>query len=297
MIINSSTLRSMFVAFNAAFTQGLESAKPEYERFTMTVPSTTKSNEYGWLGSTTRFREWIGDRVIQALKSHGFTITNKKFENTVGVDRDDIEDDNLGIYSIRFQQLGRDSATHPGELVFKLLKDSFTTKCYDGQYFFDTDHPVLNADGSESSVSNFGGGSGPAWYLLDTTQIVKPFILQKRRDYKFVAMDNENDTNTFMRDEYLYGVDGRLNVGVGLWQLAYASKQPLTEENLNAAYDAMRAFKGDNGLPLDINPDLLMIPTTLRATAKKLLENELGTGGETNSTRNLVDYIDSAYLN
>lgn len=296
MIINSSTLRSMYIAFNAAFKRGIESAKPEWERFTMIVPSTTKSNEYGWLGSTTRFREWVGDRVIQALKTHGFTIKNKKFENTVGVDRDDIEDDNLGIYDIRFEQLGKDAKDHPGELIYELLKNSFTTLCYDGQNFFDTDHPVLDAAGNETSVSNFGGGSGAPWFLLDTSQIVKPLILQKRRDYKFTAMDNDTDQNVFMRDEYLYGADGRLNVGVGLWQLAYASKQPLTEENLNAAYDAMRSFKGDNGKPLNIRADLLIVPPSYRQTAKKLLENENNAAGESNSTRNLVEFMDSPYL-
>jgi len=296
MLINTANLRTMGVAFNAAFKQGLATAKPDYQRFTMTVPSTTKSNEYGWLGSTSRFREWIGDRVIQALRAHGYSIKNKKFENTVGVDADDIEDDNLGIYTPRFQQLGKDAADHPGQLIYDLLKNSFTTICYDGQYFFDTDHPVLQADGTEAAVSNYGGGSGPAWFLLDTTQIIKPFILQTRRDYRFTAMDNPDDPNVFMRDEFLYGADARLNVGVALWQLAYASKQPLTEDNLNAAYDAMRSFKGDNGKPLDINPDLLIVPPSLRQTAKKLLENENNASGESNSTRNLVDYQDSAYL-
>jgi phage major head subunit gpT-like protein len=297
MIINSTTLRNMYVAFSAAFKSGIPNAKPEYEKFTMTTTSTTKSNEYGWLGATSRFREWIGDRVLQSLKSHGYTIKNKKFENTVEVDRDDIEDDNLGIYTVPFQQLGKDAADHPGELVYTLFNSAFTTECYDGQYFFDTDHPVLNADGTESSVSNFGGGSGPAWYLFDTTQIIKPFILQKRRDYKFKALDNETDQNVFMRDVYIYGVDARLNVGFGLWQLAYASKQPLTEANLNAAFDAMRAFKGDNGRPLNIKPSLLVVPTTLRQTAKKLLENENNDAGASNSTRNLVEFMDTAYLN
>lgn len=297
MLINSSVLRSMYVAFNAAFKSGIPTAKPEYEQFTMTTTSKTKSNEYGWLGSTSRFREWIGDRVLQSLKAHGYSIKNKKFENTIVVDRDDIEDDNLGVYDVRFQQLGKDAADHPGELVYSLFNSAFTTECYDGQYFFDTDHPVLNADGSEASVSNFGGGSGAAWYLFDTTQIIKPFILQKRRDYAFKAMDNETDPNVFKRDEYIYGVDARLNVGFGLWQLAYASKQPLTEANLNAAYDAMRAFKGDNGKPLDIKPSLLVIPTTLRQTAKKLLESENNDAGASNSTRDLVKFLDTAYLN
>lgn len=51
--------------------------------------------------------------------------------------------------------------------------------------------------------------------------------------------DNPPDENVFYKREYIYGSDGRCNVGFGLWQLAYASKQPLTAENYEAARAAM----------------------------------------------------------
>lgn len=296
MIVNRSNLRNMFVAFVAAFTKGLNSAEPDYSEFVMEVPSTTKSNEYGWLGKITKFREWIGDRVIQSLAQHGYTIKNKSFENTVGVDRDDIEDDNLGIYTPIMQQLGQDAQLHPAELVYDILQKGFTNKCYDGQNFFDTDHPVILADGSEGSVSNYGGGTGTAWYLFDTTQVIKPIIKQNRKPYTFVAKDKETDDNVFHAKEFIYGVDGRLNVGYGLWQLAYASKQELNEDNLNAAFDAMRSFKGDNGKPLAIKPTLLVVPPSLRKTARALLENDRNDAGATNSTKGLVKYMDTVWL-
>ena len=31
-----------------------------------------------------------------------------------------------------------------------------------------------------------------------------------------------------MTDEHVYGVRARVNAGLGLWQMAYASKAPLT---------------------------------------------------------------------
>ena len=46
-------------------------------------------------------REWIGDREIQNLSASDYTIKNKDYELTVGVDRNDIEDDTLGIYNHR----------------------------------------------------------------------------------------------------------------------------------------------------------------------------------------------------
>lgn len=61
------------------------------------------------------------------------------------------------------------------------------------------------------------------WYLLCTRRSLKPFIFQERKKAKFTALNRDDDTNVFMRDEYLYGVDARDGVGYGLWQMAYGS--------------------------------------------------------------------------
>lgn len=45
-----------------------------------------------------RLRKWIGDKTVKRLKGHAYTIQNDDFEATVEIDRNDIEDDNLGIY-------------------------------------------------------------------------------------------------------------------------------------------------------------------------------------------------------
>ncbi len=58
--------------------------------------------------------------------------------------RDDVEDDKLGLYSARFEMLGQAAGSHPDEVLFELINAAFSTDCYDGQYFFDTDHPVGN---------------------------------------------------------------------------------------------------------------------------------------------------------
>lgn len=62
-----------------------------------------------------------------------------------------------------------------------------------------------------------------AWYMMDVSRPLKPIILQKNKEIRFVAMDKEDDENVFMRDTFRYGVDSRCNVGYGLWQLAFKS--------------------------------------------------------------------------
>lgn len=257
----------------------------------MHVKSKASKETYGWLGSNTRFREWVGPRVMQNLKTHDFTIKNISFENTVSVDRDDIEDDNIGVYAPMIQQLGQDAAMHPDELVFSLLADAFDKECYDGQYFVDTDHPVIQADGSVASVSNDGGGSGSAWFLLDTTKFVKPLIFQERKGYNFVAKDNPEDDNVFKNKEFVYGVDARCNVGFGLWQLIYGSKQTLDATNYKAARAAMLGFKGDGGKPLNVTPNLLVVGPANEGAAKEITVAERAANGATNIHRGTAEVL------
>jgi phage major head subunit gpT-like protein len=296
MIINRPNLAAMFTGFKMTFQNAFDGTISDWNKVAMEVPSSTTQEVYAWLGQTTRFREWIGDRVIQNLKTHDFTIKNKPWENTVGVDRDQIDDDTYGVYKPFIAQLGQDAKQHPDELVFSLFVNGFTQTCYDGQYFFDTDHPVVQADGSIASVSNFGGGTGAAWYLLDTTKMIKPMIYQVRKGYNFVSMDKEDDDNVFKRKEFIYGVDARSNVGFGLWQLAYASKQPLDETSYAAARQALLTMKGDNGKVLGVRPSLLVVPPSMEGTGLKLLQAEYIASGATNVYRNTATLLTTPWL-
>lgn len=66
-------------------------------------------------------------------------------------------------------------------------------------------------------------GDPDAWYLLVTTESMKPLILQMRRKPKFTSLTKEDDPNVFLQKKYLYGTDGRWNAGYGFWQMAYGS--------------------------------------------------------------------------
>src|SRR6185312_14082788 len=98
MLINRQTLADAKVGFNAIYNDAFAAYMPVREKVAMTVPSTTRTNDYRWLGKLKGMREWIGDRVINNLEQSGFQIVNKDFENTVGVDRNDFKDDQLGVY-------------------------------------------------------------------------------------------------------------------------------------------------------------------------------------------------------
>lgn len=290
MLVNRHNLAGLNTAFNTIFNAAFSAVTPSWNRVAMEVPSSTAENAYPWLGQMKGMREWIGDRTIGNLKQYGFKIVNKTFENTVGVKREHIEDDQIGIYTPLFQDLGQTAAENPDNLVWTLLKSGFTETCYDGQNFFDTDHPVILADGTEGTVANRqAGGAGEPWFLLDTTRAFKPLIYQQRRKAQFIAKDKLDDDNVFMKNEFLYGVDCRENAGFGLWQLAYGSLQALTTENFNTVYAAMTSMKGDHGRHLRLRPMLLVHGPSNREAALEITKAERRANGETNVNRGIVE--------
>jgi phage major head subunit gpT-like protein len=296
MIIKSATLSTLLAGFTSLYSAAMSAAVVNYEKVAMVVPSTSRDQKYGWLGQIPRFREWLGDRVINNLKEHGYAITNKTFETTIGVKRDDIEDDNIGQYSPLFQALGDEAAKHPDELVFELLKSGFATKCYDGQFFFDSDHPVIDENGVEQSVSNTGGGSGNAWFLLDTSKPIKPLIFQKRRDYALTAKDDPSDDNVFHQNEFLYGVDARVAVGFGLWQLAYGSKQTLDATSYAAGRTNITSRKADGGKRLALTPNLLVVGPSNEKAALEIVKAERNAAGATNVWQGTAEVLVVSWL-
>mgnify|MGYP000657509409 CR=1 FL=1 len=300
LVISKAELDALRTTFRADFKEGLKRAESIWKRIATPVPSSSKSNTYGWLGKAPSFREWIGPRVIQSMNEHSYTLVNKHFENTVGVDLDDWDDDNLGTYTPLFQEMGEETEVFPDELLFALIEAAETELCYDGQPFFDTEHPVYaNHDGTGATtlVSNLSGaGAEPAWYLLDCSRYLKPFIVQNRTPPNFVQMNQPNDEGVFMNNEVRFGVDTRINVGLGFWQMARKSTLPLTAANFEAEREAMRAVRGDGDKKLRIRPTILLCGASLESAGEKILKAQLVNGGDTNTNAGKCELLSVDWL-
>jgi phage major head subunit gpT-like protein len=280
MIITPGVLEGIFRGFNTTFNKAFEGAESQWGDVAMEVPSSTSELTYAWLGQSPRLREWLGDRIVKSVSAYGYTIQNRKFESTVDVPRTSIEDDTFGVFNPLVADMGRAAKENPDELIFSLLGVGNSTVCYDGQYFFDSEHPSYAADGSEITVSNIQGPAGndtvgPAWYLLDTSRPIRPFIYQDRIKPQFQALVKDEDANVFWRDAYTYGVRARGNAGFGLWQLAQMSTAPLNGTYYGQLRATMATVRGDEGRLLGVKGTTLVVPPALEEQGRALISSAL----------------------
>ncbi|HDL6181186.1 TPA: Mu-like prophage major head subunit gpT family protein [Mannheimia haemolytica] len=303
MFKKSELLKALDTAFRKEFSAGLKVLEPQWGTVAMKVSSSTATNTYAWLGQFPKMQEWVGDRQIKNMQAQGMTIENKLFESTVAVPRTAIEDDQVGLFTPMVKQAAQSAAELPDDLVFSLLKKGKTTLCYDGQNFFDTDHPVYqNVDGTGTSKtqSNITTGSAsgkPAFYVLDDSQAIKPLIWQERTTPEIeTKFDPSESDHVFMKDQYLWGVRARGNAGFGFWQLIHrVEDSELNSETLEKVLTAMRTLKGDGDKQLNIRPTTLLVPPSLELAARKLLEAEL-IDGTTNTLKGVLKVVVNPFI-
>lgn len=297
MIINKTTIDAIFINLMTTFHNAFEATPNTWQKIAMLVPSTGKLNDYAWLSNFPKMRKWVGEKLIKSLAAFKYTIVNDDWEATIEVDRNDIEDDSLGIYAPQAQMAGYSAKQLPDEIVYALVNGAFSNLCYDGKAFFATNHPVgkgivsnkgvvalsfatlalaqasygaarialrkmkddegrplnitpnvllvppaledtgkalLTNDRLEDGKPNPYKGtaelavdaritSDTAWFLLDTTKPVKPFLYQERKAPNFVQQTDPQSEGVFMRKKFKYGAEARAAGGYGFWQLAYGS--------------------------------------------------------------------------
>lgn len=108
------------------------------------------SEEYAWLGMAPQMREWIGGRHAKGFRDNGITIKNKHYEGTLEVKVKDMRRDKSPQVMARINELADRTNSHWASLLSTLITNGESTVCYDGQFFFDTDH----SEGDSGTQSN-----------------------------------------------------------------------------------------------------------------------------------------------
>lgn len=149
MLVNRDNIASVFTGLKTIFHNTLKAQTGTWQQTAMLVPSTGAGEDYAWLTRFPKMRKWTGDKVVKSLAAGKYYKANEDWETTISVKRNDIEDDRLGIYNTQSQQAGESAAELNDIILDDLKNNAFTQTGIDGQYYYDTDHPV-----GAASVSN-----------------------------------------------------------------------------------------------------------------------------------------------
>lgn len=238
MIVNKTSLDAVYGNLKTTFNGALQSAVAEatWNQIAMRVPSSGATNVYSWLESFPKMRKWVGEKQVDNLKKNEYTVVNDDFEVTVGVKRNDMEDDNVGHYSNIAAQAGQSGAELPDQLVYELV--------------------------------NIGFGKGKGW-----------------------------DQVSFFSDAHPYS-DGKKTITVSNKSTKALSFATLAKarESYGAARTAMRKLKDSNGTPLNLRPNVLLVPPTLEDTARLLTTAEDLEDGTKNPYKGTATVVVSGYL-
>lgn len=279
-------LRTFAVAANAMFKTALVSsaAGDPTAPFTTTVNMTTKRVEFPIAGNVGPLREWKGSRIIKSVMRDAFEIVAKRFEKTISIKVEDLEDDNLDLYMPAINVLARQAARWRAQQMIKALEANGNG--YDQVPFFGATHPERGVN-----VANYTPGANPAWYVFDTNLPVKPLIWGERKAPVLTPRTDPADPFVFDKDEHLWGVRARGGPGFGLWQGAYKSKAALDAPNFEAAVTQMRLRVDEEGENLDVNPVLVVVPPQLEFDAKRLFGRSTDSTGGDNIHEGGIQYV------
>lgn len=111
------------------------------------------SETYNFLGQTPAMRQWLGARQAKGFSGQGVTIVNNHYEATIEVQKKDLRRDKTGQIRARMAEFADRGQTHWASLVSTLLLNGPSTVCYDGQYFFDTDHSEGDSGTQDNDIS------------------------------------------------------------------------------------------------------------------------------------------------
>lgn len=113
--------------------------------------------KYGWTSQVPRFRERIGSLEVSRLKGKQISLTNKRHEAAIAVDKDDFRRDQTGSVSRRMGELIEAAQILRWELLVDIMNNGNSSAylAYDGANYFSASH----GEDSSGTIKNLLTGS------------------------------------------------------------------------------------------------------------------------------------------
>ena len=158
MDINRKNMDFLFKSFSMNFASGIESVPDTWQKFCGSIQSGAAANVYPFLEQFGGMREWIGERQLKNVSTRKIEVVNRDFEDTVVIPRNDIEDDQYGIYATLIAQMGCNAGKIWQDLAIEALLSNPAWS--DDTAFFTADRvygdfPIVNNSKEELSAETY----------------------------------------------------------------------------------------------------------------------------------------------
>lgn len=123
-------------------------------RVSLYVPSNEETEYYSWFGGIPQMKEkGAGGEVAHAPRVFDWNIRNKKFRAAINVQLDWLRRDKTMQLQQKINELAMAGERHWDSLLSTLVLNGPSTACYDGQFFFDTDHSEHDSGTQDNDIT------------------------------------------------------------------------------------------------------------------------------------------------
>jgi phage major head subunit gpT-like protein len=140
--ITPQTIRDLRVAISMAIAKGRGTASPFWSRFASKVSANAKHVSLPMHAATAKLRRWEGERKVIGGKCYDYRVTPEKFELTLAIPVEEIEDDNIGAWQHTMEDMGVQIELWPDDLVVEVILAGETGLAFDGLAFFANTHSL-----------------------------------------------------------------------------------------------------------------------------------------------------------
>lgn len=153
----------------AAFWQGWDNFPSITDSLAYVMDSNSDQETYAWLAYAPAVREMSGSKIKQAVPEISFTVKNKMWEATTSVPYATWKYNKNGAIAKLAEETGKKARAHRDKIISLNLMDvGDATNCYDGQYFFDTDHSDPGAAYTTSQSNDITQAAAATTIPVDT---------------------------------------------------------------------------------------------------------------------------------
>ena len=164
-IVSTDFLAATRTAYMALFDQVQGEAQNLWSNVAMSLPAGNKAIvQFNWLGAPPMPRLWSGELEFGKSFTHDYNVTVLKYGVGKRIDRDIYRRDSLGTIALHMKQFMAQAMKWKDYLIFTQVSAGFATVCFDGQYFYDTDHSVGDAGTHDNVGTAALSAADPAEY-------------------------------------------------------------------------------------------------------------------------------------